>query len=151
MERPRLFWIDHPDIFLLSTIILATKLLYPFTKADERNAYDGLKLEGNEEERNEGTDEDRNNETGSQTVSMDWKKWQVVFDASPRRLPAARRLNRQDIAKLRSRDAWSLTEDQIDDYLDWHQQYRLTEKDGAFSWCQMELKNRDKSWEGAHG
>lgn len=109
LERPKIFGVDHPDISLLATIILVTRLLYPF----------------NDDGRNEGSE--------PQSISMNWRRWQAIFDDSPTQ--AIKRLDRQDIAKLQSRDAWALTDDQIDDYLDWHQQFRMSEKQGTSLLC----------------
>ncbi|KJR80078.1 RNA polymerase 1 specific transcription initiation factor [Sporothrix schenckii 1099-18] len=128
-KRPRLYLVDHPDVFLLSTMILVTKLLYPFNNVDDAHVSGSRQLHSNEDgstKREVYADDER---TRPQHILMDWRKWQAVFNASPKRLPVARQLERHGISKLRARDAWSLTEDQIDDYLDWHQQYRLTEKD----------------------
>lgn len=120
LHRNRLQWIDYPDVFLLASIIMVTKLLFPFKTLDESKMDDVGEA---------GTKYISPNFT-TQSICMDWNKWQAVYKDSSATRPASR-LSREDIAKLRPQDVWTLTEDQIDDYMDWQQQYHLTDKEGV--------------------
>ena len=106
---------------------MVTKILFPFGSA----GFHGQK--GNNDVDNHVNEAPPF--AAAQTVSMDWKKWQSIFNDSSTRPSASKQLDRQNIAKLRPRDAWKLTKSQLDDYLDWHQQTRLTEKDGMCTPC----------------
>ncbi len=148
MGRKRLLWIDYPDILLLSTIIMVTKLLYPFSSLDEKmtelnkpyKVVAGRQPE--ESDTDNGEDED-DAWIEAQAFRMDWDRWKTTFDVASEHAPSSRRLNVRDIDNLQTSDAWTLTNEQIDDYLDWHQESRLSDKEGGLS-CRNRERGRER-------
>ena len=90
----REFEISYPEIQLISLIIVATKLGHPF---DDLVRYP-------------------ENESDPTTVKMDWSKWrEIMIDKTQEGLKRGDEIHVEDI------DVASMTEKQMDDYMDWYQ------------------------------
>ncbi|OAA54808.1 RNA polymerase 1 specific transcription initiation factor [Niveomyces insectorum RCEF 264] len=133
LDDPRIFYLDHPDIFLLSTVVFVTKLLYPFHLPDGgHTTAEPSRSTDDADEAGEGVhgDESRKPALMPPPFRMDWAKWSAIFPPSPAHEPGpSGALERRDMIKLRARDVSSLTGTQIDAYLDWHQKTRIKERE----------------------
>lgn len=99
VDQRRVQLLDHPDVFLISCIVMVTKLICPF---------DGIQ---------------RSIGDPSQSMPLlriDWQKWREEFGEAPKEL-----LSRRDIEKLTSEDAWTISQAKVDDYLAWFQQVKI--------------------------
>ncbi|CAK7266362.1 hypothetical protein SEPCBS119000_001986 [Sporothrix epigloea] len=134
MHRTKLLWIDYPDVLLLASIVMVTKLLLPFDAGDESKGDDAKIMDGQNTKTRHATS------PSSQAICMDWDKWRAVYNELHAAQTASRRLTRQEMANLRPQDVWSLTADQIDDYMDWQQQFRLSDKEGVLKLIRKAVK-----------
>lgn len=98
MKKKRFKLLDHPDILLISSVVFATKLLYPF---------DG-------EERPPVSYRDPS------SIQIDWNRWRELM-----RDESSEGLERRDINKLQPDDAWTISDRKIDDYLDWYEETQI--------------------------
>ncbi|POS78561.1 60S ribosomal protein L40, partial [Diaporthe helianthi] len=94
LERKGFKRLDHPDILLISYIVFATKLLYPF---------DGI-------ERPPVSYRDPS------SLQIDWEQWRELM-----RDPESEGLERRVVHQVQPDDAWTMNDKKIDDYLDWYE------------------------------
>lgn len=99
MQKKRFKLLDHPDILLISCVVVSTKLLYPL---------DGL-------QRPPITYRDPS------SIRMNWDKWREIMKDT-----VSDGLDRRDIIKLQAEDAWTMSDRKIDDYLDWFEETHIT-------------------------
>lgn len=98
MDRKRFKRLDHPDILLISCVVFATKLLYPF---------DGI-------ERPPVSYRDPS------SLQLDWEQWRELM-----RDPESEGLERRVMHQLQPDDAWTMNDKKIDDYLDWYEETQV--------------------------
>lgn len=98
MEKQRYKLLDHPDILLAASVVFATKLLYPFDGKYRRPL----------------------NYRDPSSLRIDWSKWRELM-----RDPEDEKLERRDINKLEAEDVWTLSDEKIDDYLNWYEETRI--------------------------
>lgn len=98
MNRKRFKRLDHPDILLISCVVFATKLLYPF---------DGI-------ERPPVSYRDPS------SLQLDWEQWRELM-----RDPESEGLERRVMHQLQPDDAWTMNDKKIDDYLDWYEETQV--------------------------
>lgn len=98
MKRKRFKLLDHPDILLISCVVFTTKLLYPFD--DEKRLPVSYR--------------------DPSSLQVNWSKWEDLM-----RDVVSEGLERRDINKLQSEDAWSMSDRKIDDYLDWYEETQI--------------------------
>lgn len=112
LEKRSTILLDHPDVFLISCIVFVTKLLHPFDKIERaRSVSDDIT-----------------------TLRIDWEEWQRIY--APHTQDG---LSRHEVEKLRSEDAWLMSDATMDEYLDWYQQLRLPESEGRLPDKSLEL------------
>lgn len=99
MQKKRFKLLDHPDILLISCLVFSTKLLYPFDDVPRPPL----------------TYRDPS------SLQMNWEKWREIM-----RDTGSEGLERHDIIKLQSEDAWTMSDRKIDDYLDWFEETHIT-------------------------
>lgn len=80
-----------PDISLVTILVISVKMLYPFDHHDQHGR---------------GT-------------AIDWQRWKDARTAHLHRLTASNRLERGTAIRVTEKEVPHLTEEQIDDYLDW--------------------------------
>lgn len=90
--------LDIPDVLLVASLVLATKYMYPM---------DGVKR----------YPRDNNDPL---TLKMDWDAWEAEF-ADPPEKP----LRRLDFATMDAEKVWTLSKEQMVEYLDWYQETQL--------------------------
>jgi RNA polymerase I-specific transcription initiation factor RRN7 len=97
-QTKRHILLDIPDVLLVTSIVLATKIRCPLdgVKRYPRDVNDPLALK------------------------MDWAVWGQEFAE-----PSARALNRLDFEQLTENDAWSMSEKELDEYLNWFQETQI--------------------------
>lgn len=122
MERPGFTWLEHPDVFLLASIIFVTKMLFPFQVYEQDNGAAAAESDSGGDDRS----------ATPAALHMSWNKWQAIYRDVQESAEPVQELPRREMGKLRAADAWRMTGDQLDDYLDWYQDVRLKEKDGTF-------------------
>ncbi|KAK3485861.1 uncharacterized protein B0T23DRAFT_389038 [Neurospora hispaniola] len=90
--------LDIPDVLLVASLVLATKYMYPMdgVKRYPRDSNDPL------------------------TLKMDWDAWEAEF-ADPPEKP----LRRLDFAAMDAEKVWTLSKEQMVEYLDWYQETQL--------------------------
>lgn len=103
LEKKKLRLLDHPDVALVACIMLATQILYPF---------DG-------EERYPFTD------ATPSAVKVDWEYWRRAFAEGP-----ADKLARHEVDSITAEEAWVISEQKVDDYLEWYQHIRAKDREG---------------------
>lgn len=96
--------LNNPDTLLIASIIVATKLLYPF---------DGLPRYANDLE-------DPSN------VRLNWDEWARIFKEQ-----GARHNNsgRMGFEKLKSAEVYDMSEEDMDRYLDWYQETKISPRE----------------------
>lgn len=92
--------LDNPETLLVATIVFITKLLYPM---------DGI-------ERSPTGDDDPS------CLRINWLKWQDIFEHEDQKAGVR---GKRDFDKLTSIDVSELTEQEMDEYLDWYQRTKL--------------------------
>jgi RNA polymerase I-specific transcription initiation factor RRN7 len=90
----REFDISYPEIQLISLIVVATKLGHPFDDVVRHPE----------------------SESDPTTVKMDWSQWREIMVDKPQE-----GLKRGDEIQVEDADVASMTEKQMDHYLDWYQ------------------------------
>lgn len=98
MKKKRFKLLDHPDILLISCVVIATKLLYPF----------------------DGVERPPVSYRDPSSIQIDWNRWRDLM-----RDESSEGLERRDIQKLKSDDAWTISDRKIDDYLDWYEETQI--------------------------
>lgn len=98
MKKKRFKLLDHPDILLISSVVFATKLLYPF----------------------DGEDRPPVSYRDPSSIQIDWNRWRELM-----RDESFEGLERRDINKLQPDDAWTISDRKIDDYLDWYEETQI--------------------------
>lgn len=98
MNKKRFKILDHPDVLLVACIVVSTKLIFPL----------------------DGEDRVPVSYRDPSSHRMDWDKWRELM-----RDPDSEGLERRDMHKIQSEDAWSMTDRKIDDYLDWFEHTQL--------------------------
>lgn len=91
--------LDHPDVFLISCIVMVTKLICPFDDVRRGTSEINFSLP---------------------LLKIDWQQWREEFDVAPKES-----LSRWDIEMLTSEDAWTISPAKADDYLSWFQQVKI--------------------------
>lgn len=91
--------LNNPDTLLIASIVVATKLLYPF---------DGLPRFPNDPH-------DPSN------LRVNWDKWAEIFKDQP----SSHRNDRMGFEKMKSTDVYDMTEEDMDRYLDWYQETKI--------------------------
>lgn len=98
MQRKRFKLLNHPDILLVSCVVLSTKILYPF----------------------DGQERPPVSYRDPSSLQIDWDKWrELMRDAE------GEGLERRAINQLRPNDAWTMSDEKIDDYLDWYEETQI--------------------------
>jgi RNA polymerase I-specific transcription initiation factor RRN7 len=100
-QKSREFDVSYPEIQLMSLIVVATKLGHPFDDIVRHPESD----------------------SDPTTVKIDWRKWQEIMIDKPQE-----GLKRGDEIHVEDTDVASMSEKQMDDYLNW---YQRTWIDGA--------------------
>jgi RNA polymerase I-specific transcription initiation factor RRN7 len=95
--------LNNPDTLLIASIVVATKLLYPF---------DGIPRFSNEP-----------NEPSN--LHLNWDRWAEIFQAQQ----GNRKNSRQTFEKMSSADVHNMTEGDMDHYLDWYQESQITPRE----------------------
>lgn len=95
--------LNNPDTLLVASIVVATKLLYPF---------DGVT-------RFPSDPKDPSN------LHLNWDKWAEIFQEQQN----SRTNSRRDFEKMSSADVHSMTEEDMDYYLDWYQETKITPRE----------------------
>ena len=138
-DLTRLYRLDYPDILLLANTIMVTKLLHPFKRMDARQVPASGETDSEDDEEKDDDDDDDEGALDEPALVMDWKKWQAVFAEADKKFPSFASthppLSRKDMGRLQETDAAWLSTRQIDDYMDWYQEHRLTEKEGESCTC----------------
>lgn len=99
-NRPKKRWqlLDDPDIFFAACVVVATKYVYPLD------------------------DIERFSESGADPscCRMNWAAWREAFAKTSRR--SVRGLGPAELCKTK---AWSINEQEMDEYLEWYQTTKL--------------------------
>lgn len=95
--------LDNPDTLLIASVVLTAKLLYPMDGRERLPTKDG----------------------NPACLKLDWEKWQDIFADQGEAKPA-----RRDFDSLTSEDVASMSEKEMDEYLEWYRQARLVSKEG---------------------
>ncbi|PSS02114.1 hypothetical protein BD289DRAFT_422602 [Coniella lustricola] len=101
INKQRYKLLDHPDILLVASVVFATKLLYPFDEKSRRPF----------------------NYRDPSSLQVNWSKWRELM-----RDLDGNTLERRDINKLEVEDVWTLSDEKIDDYLNWYEETRIKPK-----------------------
>ncbi|PBP26167.1 RNA polymerase I specific transcription initiation factor Rrn7 [Diplocarpon rosae] len=96
----------HPEMQLVSLIVIATKLAYPFDQIDR-------------------IPESYSDPTA---VRIDWGKW---MRATARE--SSKGLVIGEEAKVQDSDVWNMNSDKLDDYMDWYQKTWIDDRDPKIS------------------
>jgi RNA polymerase I-specific transcription initiation factor RRN7 len=95
--------IAHPELLLISLLVIATKLYYPFTA--DKTAY-------------------ATSDAELACMILDWNKWsttQAAYDAEIKRIEQKRPFKPGAEILVEENDVFSMTEEQVDAYMDWFQ------------------------------
>lgn len=100
----------NPDALLIASVVLAVKLLYPFSK-------DG---------RQSTTTDHRPSLRG---MALDWQRWAEIYRSHQEHHtePGCR------FEKTNSSDVYDMTGEDMDRYLDWYQETQITAEQGLCS------------------
>lgn len=90
--------LDIPDGLLVAAMVVAVKYLYPFDKTDR------LPMDPND----------------PLTLRMDWATWGEVFARRGHARPA-----RMDFEKMDPQKIWTMSKDDIEEYLTWYEKTRV--------------------------
>ncbi len=96
-KHTRYSLVDMPDVLLVAFVVVATKYMYPMDDVERlpRDSDDPL------------------------TLKMDWAVWEFEFQATPKKH------NRVDFEHLDPKEIWSMSKDEINQYLNWFQETQL--------------------------
>ena len=94
ISQNRQYDVSYPEIQLMSLIVIATKLTHPFDDAVRHPESD----------------------SDPTTVKIDWSKWQEIMVDKPHE-----GLKRGDEIHVKDADVASMSDKQMDEYMDWYQ------------------------------
>lgn len=95
--------LNNPDTLLIASIVVATKLLYPF----------------------DGIPRFASDPNDPSNMRLNWDKWAEIFQAQQNN----RKNSRQNFEKMSSADVHNMTEEAMDNYLDWYQETKIMPRD----------------------
>lgn len=84
----------HPELELVTLIVIATKLSQPFDDIERTPEQD----------------------TDASAMKLDWDQWTIIMTDTP-----TDGLKRGTEAKVKDTDVMGMTEKMMDDYMDWYQ------------------------------
>ncbi|KAF2802933.1 uncharacterized protein BDZ99DRAFT_454184 [Mytilinidion resinicola] len=103
---------DIPDAQLVSLIVVCVKLFYPFDRIQRYPSTDGEPAGAN----------------------MDWEVWEESTSTLKKLMEVPGQLNIREMMELQEKDIFSLSGDQMDQYLDWYQK----------TWVDETIREKDK-------
>jgi RNA polymerase I-specific transcription initiation factor RRN7 len=98
--------LNNPEMLLVASIVLATRLLYPF---DREESLSGM----------------RDHRAGPGRLRIDWANWAWAFENKK-----PERHDRRDFEMMTSADVYDMAGEDMDKYMDWYQESKITPREG---------------------